>query len=511
MSISYFVFTSGERGVAGEDWGVKFVSREPDQKEWLKWDNEYRETTGSFSLSPNLLDSKSISLVGNGALVLLPWSGSRVLLGFIFPYQDKLRRLNISLVAALVPDNLCRKHNPAEVAKKLWAQNSIEDIAKRKEDRKTLDTRPDSLELDLTVKNDASVLMPKFWGEDSFNKLVWPGKNTAAFFVDGRIQECLKEPSLSEPSPRLGGVFKKQKRISKLLVAAIAVAILAAIVFLFAGDRSQGRLSGGNGSSGADAKREEAARNMINKIKEKNNGTLDGLLTFYLVKPIDADLKFQSLEQIYREDSNDEINFEIDDEIKLVLDGIYIDADKFKKNVEAFFNDSTGEFHQPGGGYDFSFQFKDGNAIKTSMDAFKDKLEKYFQASTEGKTRNTTIDENRLLEDLSPSYKEGSYLAFFKTPLEKCYKVVVYDHTEVDSKPTRLYIRNRVDLRRLWTSPVLLSRDQTGFYQAGLYQGKTGNRWDFHLANAVLSDDKKDYIQALAKELLDAFTEKGGQ
>ncbi|GHT02320.1 hypothetical protein AGMMS50276_32180 [Synergistales bacterium] len=234
MPIDYFVFTSGEKGVnGGEDWGVKFVSGKSNQTEWLKWEKEYRDTITAFSMHPNLLDSREILSAKDGALVLLPWSRDRVLLGFIFPYKDIKGRPNISLVAALIecPRGRKMKINPATMAEKLWAQNPLEDISRRAKDRKSPIDRPNSLNLDMETENDAGIAMPDFFNEPEFMELDWPDDNDATLFIDGEKRGHSRKKEEPKPLPRPVKKVVGKKRGFMPAVCAVAVVVILVAIY----------------------------------------------------------------------------------------------------------------------------------------------------------------------------------------------------------------------------------------------------------------------------------------
>lgn len=142
-NIPYFVFTSGEDGVSGLDWGVKFVSPTSlfGQLNSQETDSFYKALMHSFGLA---VDFKGHSL-SEPDLLLVPWKVGSVMAGFIFPYWDSSegRRSNISLVSALIPASISKKYpDPHVVIEMLWDQNLLEDIAKRENDRKHIKDRP---------------------------------------------------------------------------------------------------------------------------------------------------------------------------------------------------------------------------------------------------------------------------------------------------------------------------------------------------------------------------------
>lgn len=123
--LSYFVFTSGEKGIRELDWGVKFASSVLGDHYEL--DSSYRELLSEFGLSPSL--ERPDSGVG---LLLLPWRAS--LLVFIFPGFDTMKRLNTVAIACNIPADLAFSFLPfplnvREVARRIWSANDLPGIS----------------------------------------------------------------------------------------------------------------------------------------------------------------------------------------------------------------------------------------------------------------------------------------------------------------------------------------------------------------------------------------------
>ena len=74
-NLAYWVFTSGEEGVHGLDWGIKHASKSfADQR---KLDSRYRLLLKDFSLSPSLEreQEREQERPKKAGLILLPWQG----------------------------------------------------------------------------------------------------------------------------------------------------------------------------------------------------------------------------------------------------------------------------------------------------------------------------------------------------------------------------------------------------------------------------------------------------
>ena len=110
MELEYFIFTSGEKGIHGFDWGVKFSSYSLKNPHEL--DEYYRKTLSEFNLSPSLERPE------NFGLLLIPFDDEN-LLGFIFPGHDLKGRPNTIIIACKIPDEISKRFNVNEVVKNL--------------------------------------------------------------------------------------------------------------------------------------------------------------------------------------------------------------------------------------------------------------------------------------------------------------------------------------------------------------------------------------------------------
>lgn len=175
-NLAYWVFTSGEEGVHGLDWGVKHASKSfPDR---YKLDSRYRSLLKAFSLLPSLERPQR-----GAGLILLPWQGQGkdgdegALMGFIFPGNDHKGRPNTTTVACVVLADVVRTLTLSEVVRALWSSNDLERIARRNS------VRPDTLFLDEKPPSAAEVPLPIPLS------LKWPGKDVGYLMMDGRVRD----------------------------------------------------------------------------------------------------------------------------------------------------------------------------------------------------------------------------------------------------------------------------------------------------------------------------------
>ena len=195
-NLAYWVFTSGEEGVHGLDWGIKHASKSFADR--YKLDSRYRSLLKAFRLLPSLERPRK-----GAGLILLPWQGGGkdrdegALMGFIFSGSDHKGRPNISTVACVVPADVLRTLTLSEVVRVLWSSNDLERIARRNS------VRPDTLSLDEKAPSAAEVPLP------IPPSLKWPGKDVGYLMMDGRVRDlrgfC---PPLCPPAE---GAAKKRK------------------------------------------------------------------------------------------------------------------------------------------------------------------------------------------------------------------------------------------------------------------------------------------------------------
>lgn len=209
-NLTYWVFTSGEEGIHGLDWGVKHASKSfPDR---YKLDSCYRSLLKAFSLVPSLERPQK----GMG-LLLLPWQDrdEGTLMGFIFPGTDHKGRPNISTVACVVPSDVVRALSFSEVIRALWSSNDLERIAHRNS------IRPDTLYFDKEKAPSSGTEVPL----PLFPSLKWPGKDIGYLMIDEHVRElrCLYPP-LCPPTEEADA---KRKLRTPRLAALLMVLALA--------------------------------------------------------------------------------------------------------------------------------------------------------------------------------------------------------------------------------------------------------------------------------------------
>ena len=132
-NLYYFVFTSGEEGVHGLDWGIKFSSKILGDA--VSLDVNYRNLLKKFGLSPSLERPDKDNDAG---LLLLPNNSGKLLI-FIIPGRDLKERLNTIAIACNIPIDLTFSFNVREVARRIWNANDLIKISGRNS------FRPDTL------------------------------------------------------------------------------------------------------------------------------------------------------------------------------------------------------------------------------------------------------------------------------------------------------------------------------------------------------------------------------
>lgn len=210
-NLAYWVFTSGEEGVHGLDWGIKHASKSFADR--YKLDSRYRSLLKAFSLLPSLERPQK-----GAGLILLPWQdrgkdrNEGTLMGFIFPGSDHKGRPNISTVACVVPADVTRALSLSEVIRVLWSSNDLERIARRNS------VRPDTLCLDEKAPLGTELPLP------IPPSLKWPGKDVGYLMMDGRVRDlrgfC---PPLCPPAEE--AAEKRKRRTPQLAALLMALAL----------------------------------------------------------------------------------------------------------------------------------------------------------------------------------------------------------------------------------------------------------------------------------------------
>lgn len=237
----YWVFTSGENGIHGLDWGVKHASEYFADRQ--KLDTDYRALLKDFGLPPSL--ERPADEVG---LILLSWNKSDYIAGFIFAGMDHGDRPNTSSVICVIPGELVGRKSVNETLKSVWERNNIAEIA-----RKNAQHRPDTLRLEgdsLVAGN-----VPYFRSAVS-----WPSINNGWLQIDGKQRE------LSRVNAVTTSVVKEEIKPSggklKIVVALLAVAITFSAVKYF---------SSGNSENNTEIIRQEDIPEVSNDVKESYN------------------------------------------------------------------------------------------------------------------------------------------------------------------------------------------------------------------------------------------------
>ena len=210
-NLAYWVFTSGEEGVHGLDWGIKHASKSFADR--YKLDSRYRSLLKAFRLLPSLERPRK-----GAGLILLPWQGGGkdrdegALMGFIFSGNDHKGRPNISTVACVVPADVTRALSLSEVIRVLWSSNDLERIARRNS------VRPDTLCLDEKAPLGTELPLP------IPPSLKWPGKDVGYLMMDGRVRDlrgfC---PPLCPPAEE--AAEKRKRRTPQLAALLMALAL----------------------------------------------------------------------------------------------------------------------------------------------------------------------------------------------------------------------------------------------------------------------------------------------
>ena len=201
MELEYFIFTSGEKGVHGFDWGVKFSSYSLKNPHEL--DEDYRKTLSEFNLSPSLERPEKIGLL------IIPFYDEN-LLGFIFPNKDLKGRPNTITVACKIPDEISKRFNVNEVVKNLWASNNFVKISQRE------NNRPDKL-----LFNDEISASDEF---EFLNLITWPNINKGYIVIDKNVRKIQREIiNINQP--------EKIKSSNKKYIFSACLILISGIIF----------------------------------------------------------------------------------------------------------------------------------------------------------------------------------------------------------------------------------------------------------------------------------------
>ena len=211
-NLRYWVFTSGENGIHGLDWGVKHASEYFADRQ--KLDTDYRALLKDFGLPPSL--ERPADEVG---LILLSWNKSDYIAGFIFAGMDHGDRPNTSSVICVIPGELVGRKSVNETLKSVWEKNNIAEIA-----RKNAQHRPDTLRLE----GDSLVAgtVPYFRSAVS-----WPSINNGWLQIDGKQRELSRVNAVT--TPVVQEEIKPSGGKLKIVVALVAAVITFSAVKYF--------------------------------------------------------------------------------------------------------------------------------------------------------------------------------------------------------------------------------------------------------------------------------------
>ena len=271
-NLAYWVFTSGEEGVHGLDWGIKHASKSFADR--YKLDSRYRSLLKAFRLLPSLERPRK-----GAGLILLPWQGGGkdrdegTLMGFIFPGSDHKGRPNISTVACVVPADVVRALTPSNVIRALWSSNDLERIAQKNS------VRPDTLYLD--EEKASSVTEGSL---PLFSSLEWPGKDVGYLMVDGHVRDLRGlYPPLCPPAEE--AAKKRKLRMPQLAALLMALALTFGVACCWGSIRDffQKYLiqpvcswwSGEDASPSTDSSEDLVTAERIKKRKEKREAIID--------------------------------------------------------------------------------------------------------------------------------------------------------------------------------------------------------------------------------------------
>ena len=207
--LSYFVFTSGEEGIHGTDYGIKFASDVFGDHRQL--DASYRDLLEGFGLQHGLECPES----GVGIL-LLQWR--QKLMVFVFPGKDFLGRPKTAAVAFSIPADIAASFTPRETARRIWSANDVPGIARR-----------DVVRPDAAVFPDEAAPEGNYPFVSSSALLKWPDDDRAYFSINRNIREILRQKEKQAVNDR--NYDSRKKNLPKILwiAAGVMIAIVAGI------------------------------------------------------------------------------------------------------------------------------------------------------------------------------------------------------------------------------------------------------------------------------------------
>ena len=216
--LSYFLFTSGEEGVHGIDWGIKSASRVLGDHRDL--DDRYRKLLRDFGLSPSLERPE------NGVGVLLLPSSVRLMV-FVFSGKDLKGRPNTIAIACNIPADISGAFSVYEVSRRIWSANDLEGIAQRGAVRPDMIVFPD--EVDVIVFPHEATPSVEYPFVTSSALMKWPDHERGYFSIDRNIRE-LRRRELEEPRDKPDEIKDEPKRPSRKMLWVMAAVIIAVAV-----------------------------------------------------------------------------------------------------------------------------------------------------------------------------------------------------------------------------------------------------------------------------------------
>jgi len=145
LKLPYYIFTSGEKGINGNDWGIKFCSLILGNKQNLN--TYYYGLTKKYKLSPSLEkpDDNTIGLI---VLAEKKWFEFLI----IIPNKDHIKRDNVSVIGMRVSKEIIKKYSFSylQLFEYIKSQKNIISIGYNEAKRDNIyKKRPDSISIDI--------------------------------------------------------------------------------------------------------------------------------------------------------------------------------------------------------------------------------------------------------------------------------------------------------------------------------------------------------------------------
>ena len=241
IKIPYFIYSSGEKGIHGLDWGVKYISTS-----WgtaVEADLLYRTLMDRYGLRPSLERPND----GELAFLILPVSKGSFhgyLFGMVQPYRDSIaqgKRPNISLIACMISQSVVRESGmtPARMGSALFQQEGLKTLGLREEDRHSfVAERPAHIEFDTS---------PVPGMLQGISKLdYWPRGSAGIWLFGNKLRQLspiqTKHDKSEQPQPgRAAAVLKniKKSKTKWVIWAGLPVFILLLFLIIRNGDEKK--------------------------------------------------------------------------------------------------------------------------------------------------------------------------------------------------------------------------------------------------------------------------------